>query len=62
MKECDRWLNKQTLILNLSQQSKDKMYLAWRAALEWALSHDVGPCSFNRCNVRDIVEEELDSV
>ena len=35
MKEFEKWLNEQTLILNPSQQSKDIMCLTWKAALWW---------------------------
>jgi len=34
--------------------------VGWEEALRWAISRDTGPCSFNGCNIRDIIEKELE--
>ena len=72
MKEFDKWFDTDKLIDNLNTNYTNRVCsgltwdtitevseYVWKSALEWSLSHDIGPCSFNKCNVRAIIEEEL---
>lgn len=59
MKEFEKWFRKNKPYEIYS--CMDMAEKAWKVVLEWLLSHDTGPCSFRRCEIRELIEKELKS-